>query len=83
MSYLDSEGEMKVSLQKACTPVAIPQGFKDQLREQLAVNSLSRPEPTAYHLWQNPRVVIPIMASVTAGMIGYGTWASWSLIPPM
>jgi hypothetical protein len=83
MYRYETEEEMKMLLQKACKPVQIPQDFKNRLREQLVSNMESKEKPGVRPLWGRPRIMVPIMASITGGLIGYGAWASWNLVPAM
>ena len=83
MSRLDSEEETRLLLRKAFTPAPIPQDFKDRLREQLRATSVSTRMPAARPLWSRPQIMIPVMASVTGGLIGYGAWVSWHLVTTM
>ena len=83
MYQLDSEEEIKMLMQKACKPVQIPRDFKHRLREQLVSNIESKEKPGVFHFWSRPKIVVPIMASVTGGLIGYGAWVSLNLVPAM
>ena len=83
MSRLDSEEETSLLLRKAFTLAPIPQDFKNRLREQLRATSTSTRMPAARPLWSRPQVMIPVMASVTGGLIGYGAWVSLNLVPAM
>ncbi len=80
MSRLDSEEETRLLLRKAFTPAPIPQNFKNRLREQLSATSVSNHMPAARPLWSRPQVMIPVMASVTRGLIVYGALVSWQLV---
>ena len=80
MSRLDSEEETKTLLRKAFTPAPIPQDFKEKLREELITASASTHMSAARPLWSRPRIMVPVMASLTGGLIGYGAWASWNLV---
>jgi hypothetical protein len=79
MYNLDSDEQTKHLLQRAFRPAQIPQDFKDRLREQLVSNSVSMGKAWVSPLWSRPRIMVPIMASVTGGLISYGAWTSWNL----
>ena len=80
MYRLDSEEDMTLLLKKACKPVQIPQDFKSRLREQMVSDMASKEKHGVRPLWSRPRIMVPVMASVTGGLIGYGAWASWNLV---
>ena len=81
MYRYETEEEMKMLLQNACKPVQIPQDFKSRLYEQLVSNIESKEISGVRHLWGRPKIMVPVMASITGGLIGYGVWASWNLAP--
>lgn len=83
MYHSASEEEIKMLMQKAFKPVQIPQDFKHHLRKQLITNIELKEKSGVFPLWSRPKIVIPVMASVTGGLIGYGAWASLNLVPSM
>jgi len=70
MANFTSEDEMKELLKSACQPVAPSPEFKDQLLQDLTrgVEDVTRPR------WRQPRVLVPITATLISVAIGYGIW---------
>jgi len=81
MYRYETEEEIKMLIQKACKPVQIPHDFKSRLYEQLVSNMVSKEKSGVRPLWGRPKIMVPVMASITGGLIGYGVWASWNLAP--
>ena len=83
MYRLDNEEEVKKLMQEACKPVQIPQDFKSRLRDRLVSDMVTGEKSKVRSFWSRPKIVIPLMASVTGGLIGYGAWVSLNLVPAM
>jgi hypothetical protein len=70
MANFTSEDEMKELLKSVCPPEAPSPEFKDQLLRDLTrgVEVATRPR------WRQPRVLVPMAATLISVAIGYGTW---------
>jgi len=70
MANFTSEDKMKELLKSVCQPVAPSPEFKDQLLQDLTrgVEDVTHPH------WIQPRVLVPIAATLISVAIGYGIW---------
>ena len=70
MADFTSEDEMKELLKSVCPPAVPSPEFKDQLLQDLThgVEGATRPR------WRQPRVLVPIAATLISVAIGYGVW---------
>ena len=83
MDNFDSDDDIKRLLKAAYEPVAPPPEVRTGVLECLtleagrAILRVSRP------LWERPRLVVPVLVAVIAGLIGYGAWLSLNLVPAL
>ena len=70
MANFTSEDEMKELLKSACPPAVPSSEFKYHLLQDLTrgVEDVTRPR------WRQPRVLVPIAATLISVAIGYGIW---------
>jgi hypothetical protein len=77
----NNEEKIRNLVKSAYSSVTPPPELKKQLLKQLTLEvssaGVSRP------LWEQPRVLVPILAAVTAGLIGYGAWLSLNIVPTL
>ena len=78
MTDFDNEDGIKRLLKEAYRPVAPSSEFKEQLRERL-----TREVYSAQPILARPKLVIPIIVAIAAGLIGYGVWLSVNLVPSL
>lgn len=76
---LNNEEEIRKLVKSAYRPVASPPELKEQLLNQLTLEASGA--GVARPLWEQPRILVPILAAVIAGLIGYGAWLSLNIIP--
>jgi hypothetical protein len=81
MSEFDNDNSIKRLLKAAYRPVAPSSEFKEQLRERLTHEVCSTDAGMSQPLLARPRLVIPIIVAIAAGLIGYGSWLSLNLVP--
>ena len=79
---LNNEDDIRDLVKSAYRPVASPPELRKQLFEQLTLESsggasISRP------LWEQPRILVPVLAAVVSGLIGYGAWLSLNIVPTL
>ena len=77
---LNNEEEIRNLLKSAYKPVAPPPELKKQLREQLTIEASGAGAGVSRSLWEQPRVMVPILAAVVSGLIGYGAWLSMNVV---
>ena len=83
MDNFDSDDDIKRLLKAAYEPVAPPPEVRTGVLECLTLEAgrvilrVSRP------LWERPRLVVPVLVAVIAGLIGYGAWLSLNLVPTL
>jgi len=70
MAGFTSEDEIKELLKSVCPPAVPSPEFKDQLLQDLTY----RAEGLTRRRWRQPRLLVPIAATLTAVAIGYGIW---------
>jgi hypothetical protein len=70
MANSTSEDEIKELLKSVCPPAAPSPEFKDHLLQDLTCSA----EGTTHPRWRQPRVLVPIAATLIALAIGYGIW---------
>jgi len=70
MANFTSEDEIKELLKSACPPVAPSPEFKDYLLQDLTSGAEGATRPR----WRQPRVLVPIAATLISVTIGYGIW---------
>ena len=76
MTDFNNEDGIKRMLKAAYRPVAPSSEFKEQLCERLSGEIHS-----AHPILTRPKLVIPIIVTIAAGLIGYGVWLSTHLVP--
>lgn len=83
MTDLDNEDSLRKMLKAAYRPVAPSSEFKEQMRKRLAyeVHHAGVDAAVSPPILARPRVVIPTIVAVAAGLIGYGVWLSANLVP--
>jgi len=83
MTDFDNEDGIKRLLKEAYKPVAPSSEFKEQLRERLTREVYSAGAGIAHPILARPKLVIPIIVAIAAGLIGYGVWLSVNLVPSL
>jgi hypothetical protein len=70
MADFISEDKIRELLKSVCPPAAPPPEFKNQLLQDLirGVEDITRPR------WSQPRLLVPIAATLISAAIGYGIW---------
>ena len=80
---LNNEEEIRNLVKSAYRPVASPPELKKQLLEQLTLEASGASAAISRPLWEQPRVLVPILAAVVSGLIGYGAWLSLNIVPTL
>ena len=70
MANFISEDEIKELLKSACPPAAPSPEFRDHLLQDLTRGIEGATQPR----WRQPRVLVPIAATLISVAIGYGIW---------
>jgi hypothetical protein len=81
MTDFDNDNGIKKLLKGAYRPIAPSSEFKEQLCERLSyeAHSAGASRPTL----ARPKLVVPIIIAIAAGLIGYGVWLSVHLVPSL
>ncbi|MEJ2047457.1 MAG: hypothetical protein P8X92_05345 [Dehalococcoidia bacterium] len=81
MMESNNEEEIRNLVKSAYSPASPPPELKKRLLEQLSLEvsgtGISRP------LWEQPRILVPILAAIISGLIGYGAWLSLNVVPTL
>lgn len=80
---LNNEDEIRNLVKSAYRPVASPPELKKQLFEQLTLEASGAGASVSRPLWEQPRILVPILAAVVSGLIGYGAWLSLNIVPKL
>jgi hypothetical protein len=79
MSNVDDEKKMGDLIREACRPVEAPPGVKGDIRVRLVAQYDSRTQASS-KLWDRPKVMVPILASIAGGLIVYGCLISTQIV---
>ena len=79
----NNEEEIRNIVKLAYRSEPSPSELKKQLLEQLTLEASGASVGMSRPLWEQPRVLVPILAAVTSGLIGYGAWLSLNKIPTL
>jgi hypothetical protein len=77
----NNEEKIRNLVKSAYSPVTPPPELKKQLLKQLTLEVSSA--GVSHPLWEQPRILVPILAAVIAGLIGYGAWLSLNIVPTL
>ena len=80
---INNEEEVRNIVKSAYRPEPSPPELKKQLLEQLTLEASGAGAGMSRPLWEQPRVLVPILAAVTSGLIGYGAWLSLNMVPTL
>ena len=80
---INNEEEIRNIVKLAYRSEPSPSELKKQLLEQLTLEASGASVSMSRPLWEQPRVLVPILAAVTSGLIGYGAWLSLNIIPTL
>jgi hypothetical protein len=81
MTDFNSDDGIKRMLKEAYQPVAPSSEFKEQMRKRLAHEVHSAGGDMSPPVLARPKLVVPIISAIAAGLIGYGVWLSLNLVP--
>jgi hypothetical protein len=81
MTDFQNDKGIKKILKEAYEPVAPSSEFKEQLRERLSYEVAGAGMSTP--VLARPKLVVPIIAGVAAGLIAYGVWLSVHFVPSL
>jgi hypothetical protein len=81
MTDFNSDDGIKRMLKEAYQPAAPSSEFKEQMRKRLAHEARSAGIDVPQPVLARPKLVVPIISAIAAGLIGYGVWLSLNLVP--
>ena len=81
MIDFNSEDDLKRLLKSACKPESPPAELQGQLLERLDVETSDTALGVSRSLWERPRIWLPVIIAVIAGLVGYGAWLSLNVVP--
>jgi len=79
----NSEDDIRNLVKSAYRPARPPAELKKKLFEHLALESSSTKMGISRPLWEQPRVLVPILVAITSGLTGYGVWLSLNVVPTL
>ena len=79
----NNEEDVKNLVKSTYRPVTAPAELKKQLLERLTLEDSGTMIGIARPLWERPWVLVPVLAAVTSGLIGYGAWLSMNVAPTL
>ena len=81
MTDCKEEESLKSLLKMAYTPVAAPPELRARLYERLTLEASGVGHLRPFY--ERPRVLVPLLAAIATGLIGYGSWLSQNVIPTL
>ena len=82
MQFNDEEA-IRNLVKSAYRPVTPPPALKEQLLNRLTLDVSGAGVGVSRRPWEQPRFMIPILAAVISGLIGYGAWLSLNVAPTL
>jgi hypothetical protein len=79
----NSEDDIRNLVKSAYRPARPPAELKKQLLERLTLAVSDANIGVSRPLWEQPRVLVPILVAVISGLIGYGAWLSLNVVPTL
>jgi hypothetical protein len=77
--YTSDEETLKQLLQQTYKPVIPLPGEKEYIRERI-LSELTNSRDIAVIPLSKPKIMVPTLASIAGGLIGYGCWLSAVII---
>ncbi len=79
----NSEDDIRNLVKSAYRPTRPPAELKKQLLEHLTLETSGAKMGISRPLWEQPRVLVPVLVAITSGLIGYGAWLSLNVVPTL
>ena len=79
----NSEDDVRNLVKSAYRPARPPTELKKQLLEHLTLEASGTTMGISHPLWEQPRVLVPILVAIISGLIGYGAWLSLNVVPAL
>ncbi len=76
----NSEDDIRNLVKSAYGPARPPAKLKKQILERLTLETSGTKMGVSHPLWEQPRVLVPILVAIVSGLVGYGAWLSLNVV---